>query len=731
MRTMKRRAFAADDGASLLLALIFVMTVSIVVSSLLAYSSTGLRSDRVTQNALESSTDVAGALQTAINDVRNSDYFNNPTSTLPCLGAGNLKTYPAMSATGQPITVTCAPDAASGGAGGLVHVDASNKPPLALQTLSTGGEIGLNKTGNRPLKIKGSVYVNSTIHADLTGSSCPATWPPPSNSTNCNGIYVTGPNSNPDNISVTAQDGCFGTVMTHIPGNTHCPSGHSLPGDDPATLFPSAYAQPTSGMTPRALPSCASNPVTFTPGYYDDAVGLSGLMGGSGPCRGKTFWFPPGVYYFDFHNSEMPTSGSPITPNGPNVWTFDDGFGGVLVAGTKQGWTTSTSKDNMPGSCVSPLTSETTDGVQFVFGGDSQLHLSKGSVEICGTWYVDRPSLVLYGAKTTTGSINTTELWPTPGTLTSPSTGGNPPFGSLGGSALANDSDGNAGPNVTGVTRQKTSTLNVNGFTGLSSAIVPRAVLEQASVTVRHGEQGANSGTRLTLQLKANRAGNPTISTRPLTVSVGTPSLAYRTETIDVTDDIRAELYSFGLANPGAPIIASVILDTDNVSGQSVSEQVDHLKLNLSWRPLSVRAQSGCVSAVAGCAMLETDIHTDELYIQGTAYTPKAWLDIRLVGVTGQVFRSGLVARAATLNVSPSNGYEGPLIELPDNTLAPTPLRVYLTAWSCPSGSCASPPSTVNGWRQDGRTLVQYTDGNFVPIPGQRAIDVQAWKLGP
>ena len=116
-----------------------------------------------------------------------------------------------------------------------------------------------------------------------------------------------------------------------------------------------------------------------------------------------------------------------------------------------------------------------------------------------------------------------------------------------------------------------------------------------------------------------------------------------------------------------------MVLETDNVNGQSVSEQVDHLKLNLSWRPISVRAQSGCVSAVAGCAMLQTDIHTDELYIQGTAYTPKAWLDIRLVGVTGQVFRSGLVARAATLDVSPSNGYEGPLIELPDNTLAPTP----------------------------------------------------------
>ncbi len=279
-----------------------------------------------------------------------------------------------------------------------MQVNNSNKPSLALLTLGTGGEPGLDKPGNRPLKIKGSVYVNSTIRADATGTPCSATWPPPASSTNCNGIFVSGTTLNPDNVSLTGQTACTGTVMTKVPGNKHCPSGHSVAGDDPADAFPTAYAQPTAGMIPRALPTCASNPVTFTPGYYDDAVGLSQLMGGGGSCGGKTFWFPPGLYYFDFHNSEMPSSGSPVVPQGPNVWTFNDA-NGVLVAGTKQGWTTSTTKANMPGSCISPLTSELSDGVQFVFGGDSQLNLSKGSMEICGTWHPDRPSLVLYGAK--------------------------------------------------------------------------------------------------------------------------------------------------------------------------------------------------------------------------------------------------------------------------------------------------------------------------------------------
>ena len=136
--------------------------------------------------------------------------------------------------------------------------------------------------------------------------------------------------------------------------------------------------------------------------------------------------------------------------------------------------------------------------------------------------------------------------------------------------------------------------------------------------------------------------------------------------------------------------------------------------------------------------MLQTDNLTEELYLQGTAYTPRARLDIRLiapqssdirVGVAGQVFRAGLVARAVGLNVSPSNGYDGPLIELPDNTLTPTPLQVYLTAWACPSGSCTAPPSTGTGWVVRGRTLVKYTDPNFVPVPGNRGVEIRSWHV--
>jgi hypothetical protein len=719
--TSRGRSTAHDEGASLILALIFITTVSLIVGGLLSYSSTGLRSAKATEGANRSTTDVGNALQAAINDVRNSTYFNVPASPQTCLGAGNSSTYTPTPG-GAPLTVTCAPDSTSGGAGGLVLVTDSNRPGQAVLTLATGSEVGVDKTGNRPLKIKGKVYSTTTIAA--TGSTaCPNTWPPPSNSTNCNGVFVQGPDSNPSNVTVTAESTCIGTVVT--PGSKRCSYAHDpVEGIDPADISPAnaaAYAMPTTGITPQTLPGCAGNPVTFNPGYYDDAVGLSGLMGGAGACGGKTFWFKPGVYYFDFHNSEMPTSGSPVVPNGPDVWTFNDSAG-VLVGGTRQGWTTSTSNANMPGSCVSPLTSmATNNGVQFVFGGDSRLNVSKGSMEICGTWYADHPSLVLYGAKATTGTPLTADLLPS-GTLT---TSGTAAFTPLNDGSLAVNTDSGAGPHAT-LGKNKKATLTASSLAGLPSAIGSRAVLDEAKITVWHGEQGANGGTTLKLSLTPSRAGASTI-TKDLTVNTA-PGLNYTHETFDITAELQAELYAFGLSNPGG-LTAKVTVETNTADPQSVLEQVDYLTLKLKWRSIAIRAQSGCVTLPGGCAVVQSDIHTDELYFQGTAYVPKARLDIRLVGVTGQVFRAGLIARSVSLNVSPSNGYEGPLIELPDNSFAPAPLRVYLTAWSCPGGGCVSPPSTANGWQVVGRTLVQYTDLNFVPVAGQRGVDVKSWRV--
>ena len=134
------------------------------------------------------------------------------------------------------MTVTCAPDATSGGAGGpRAGEQLQQAEPGSSDSGAAAREVGIDKTGNRPLKIKGSVYSNSTIPA-TGGTACPTTWPPPASSTNCNGIFTQGPDSNPDNVSLTGESGCIGTVVTHLPANKHCPASHATIGEDPADI---------------------------------------------------------------------------------------------------------------------------------------------------------------------------------------------------------------------------------------------------------------------------------------------------------------------------------------------------------------------------------------------------------------------------------------------------------------------------------------------------------------
>src|SRR5215211_2479713 len=147
--TTRRLEPRSDEGAALILAMIFVTSVGLIVAALLSYSGTALRSSATTRAAVQASADVGGALQTAINDVRNGTYFNNPADPATCLPGGSARTYPAPSDPSNAaaaVTVTCTADPGTGAAGGLVQVNNSNKPSLAVLTLAGSGEVGLDKT---------------------------------------------------------------------------------------------------------------------------------------------------------------------------------------------------------------------------------------------------------------------------------------------------------------------------------------------------------------------------------------------------------------------------------------------------------------------------------------------------------------------------------------------------------------------------------------------------------
>ncbi|HEY6797708.1 MAG TPA: hypothetical protein VI248_23785 [Kineosporiaceae bacterium] len=695
---------------------VVLFAISIVVTSLLTYASTSLVSFQATTRADQQQQDVAGALNAAITDVRNSDYFNNAAAGQNCLGAAGTKTYPASGPHGATVVVTCAPDPGSGAAGGLVPVSELNKPSQALLLL--GNSEGLTKAGNSVLRIHGSVYSNSTIAA-TGGNDCSATPQPPTG--NCNEVYV-------DGATLTAEGTCGGPIYTLDPANTHCGTGtHLAAGDDPGLTYPAAYAQPT-GLVRRTLPTCAAGTplVTFQPGLYDDAVGLTNMMNGAGSnsCRKHTFWFSPGVYFFDFHNSEMPASGSPVIPQGSDLWTASDPDA-FLIGGTRNGWTTQPA--SVPGACVSPLTSTGSAGVEFVFGGDSRLEVDQGKVELCGTWSSNKPPIVVYGAKSPDGATSSATL--TPNTLSTNASA--PKYGGLSPETdLATPHDGDKGPKVTGVNGKRTVTLGIGGFAGLASPIGQRAVLTKALLTVRHAEKNADAGTSMTVTLTPNVPGASPVSL-PLPVSTGS-TLTYRQDPpLDFTSLLAPSTYAFGLGTAISPLSAQVTLNTAN-SSNAVESDLDYMSLTLEWKPISFREQASTVTSPGSAAVIATNSQGDkQLYLQGTAYLPRNSVNLTLNNVSGQVFRSGLVARAATLNITASNTYTGPVIELPDNALAPKPLEVYLTAWICPPDATCTGTPPAAPWRAAGRTRVKFTDSAFTPVPGSRQVTVRSWVISP
>ncbi len=370
MTGMARRRRRDDDGASLILVMMFVIGVGLVVGSLLAYTSVGITSATKTLAANQSSADVAGALQLAVNDVRQSGYFNDPTYNAKCFesgahdGAGTSKMYPAPS--GGVVQVKCSPDPAGGSSGSLVESTTTVQSQQALLTLATA-QTGIVDSGNNPLRINGSVYSNSGISVP-TGSNCPEAWPPPSATTNCNGFYVGGATS-----TITAEGSCAGTVYPQagVAVARSCNATSQTVGTDPGLVHPAEFqapTAPTAAPSPAAPTSCSGSVVHFYPGLYTSATALNNITA-SNSCKNKVFWFHQGVYAFDFQDS----------PASKRVWKL--AVPSTLVAGAA-----TTPSSAVPGQCVAPQTGGSTSGAQFIFQGTSQLEISDGGFEICAPY---------------------------------------------------------------------------------------------------------------------------------------------------------------------------------------------------------------------------------------------------------------------------------------------------------------------------------------------------------
>ncbi|MEV6872995.1 hypothetical protein [Amycolatopsis sp. NPDC051128] len=665
---MIRRPKGDDTGAALTLVLLLVTVVAVGLSALLSFADTSVRTTVNLRGQAASAYAADGALQAAVNQIRTSTFKG--TAGEPCFGTSDTLHLPDSG--GGAAAVSCIADPAKV----LIQcpsLSQCNRPGNAILTLGTGGEDGLNiqqPTGSS-FKIHGTVYSNSNINV-------------------VNGSLDT-------NTAVYARSGCSGTIRSTPPPS--CSYAGSSLGADPG------YAPALTSVPPlQKLPPCtkAGSLVTFQPGYYDDAVGLSAMMSSSSKCKDSTFWFKPGAYYFDFHNAAAVRPLSLL--GGEDVWTIDNGY---LVAGTPVDDTgrivaTPSVPAKIPGACDNPIEDANAVGVQFVFGGDSRLAVKAGQAEICGTYSATRPPVAVYGLTSGAESPVTATLTPsgTPsGTFTTA------PAGSL--SAV----DGNLATWINSLGGTQSATVTTTGYAS-PAAIPVGSILQSARVRVVHGNTAGTIQDNLSVQLAP--AGAVTVPSYPDTLP--------HTDLVDVvvTPALRQQVYDGTFTGAQLSYTAAV--------KHKGTEMIDALQLELIYTPPALRAESGCTqllyTASAACALLTAVNNSgNRFYVQGTTYAPKAVVDITLNNATEPIFRFGVVARSLWIKETGSVTFTGAVIEVPD--YAPGfVFGVYLAAYVCPGATTCEP-----GGAAAARARVAYVDGDPTnPVAGARQVSVLSWS---
>lgn len=653
-----------DSGAALPLVLVLVTVIAVVLGAVLSFAETSVRTTVNLRDQASSAYAADGALQAAINEIRNSGFTG--AAGQHCFGASDTLTLPSFTGT-DSAAVSCTADPAKV----LIQcpsLSVCNRPGNAILTLGKGGEDGVTITQptGSSFRVHGIVYSNSNINV-------------------VNGSLDT-------NTAVYARGGCTGTIRsTPAPA---CGYGGSSLGDDPG------YAPALTSVPPyRKVPSCSGSVVTFQPGYYDDAAALSDLMSSSSACKNSVFWFTPGAYYFDFHNSAAVRP--PSLPAGNDVWTVDSGrvVAGTPVDASGRILAAPTASASIPGACDNPIDDAKAVGVQFVFGGDSRLAVKAGQVEICGTYSGTKPPVALYGLASGAESPVTASLTPsgvTPGAFTNATP------------ATMSTVDGNAAAWTNNGNGNQSATVATTGYAP-PTAIPAGSILTAARVRVVHGNDNGSTQDNLSVQLGSTSLQVPSYSDK-----------VPHTDLVDFTGALAQQVYDGTFT--GAPLSYTAAVKHKG------TEQVDALQLELTYTPPALRAESGCTQLLytssAACALVTSVNNSgNRFYVQGTTYAPKAVLDVTLNNATEPIFRFGVVARSLQVKLTGSVTFTGAVIEVPDDSPGFV-FGVYLSAYVCPGASTCTPGGTAAA-----RARVAFVDGDPTrPVPGSRQVSVLSWS---
>ena len=678
----------------MILVLFIVTVIGLAGAALLTFSDTSIRTTVALRDQAGDAYTADGAAQVAINNLSKGYGFKSPAlfenaAGSTCFGSEggtlNLKDFlPAANGRNETApssaSIVCTADPETGVNATAVSITSANRPAQAIMTLGrTTGEDGINieAPSTNPLAVKGPVKSNSNINVVSGALSSTA--------------------------AVTAYGTCSGSIVS-IPAKK-CPTRTTLV--DPGYASP-ATVVPTYQAVPADVPaSCPGGVVTFVPGYYDNAIALTALMTGNGDCGGSTWWFKPGMYYFDFHNNTNDSDvyrgtafGSDLSADPWGItadqWRITRGH---LVAGTPadsdgNAIASPGASPTIPGSCQNPINPTAAAGVQFIFGGDSQLALGgSADAEICGTYHADQPPIGVFGLKSGTATPTTANALKM-STVTNQGNFTNATKASL----VAQDTKWATWNKTT--TTSDTSTITVSGYK--PTAIPAGSIVKSATVRVSHGNS-----------MKYVAADKLAVTLTPQGVT-GSPAGPAITTDLPLTFD-SAELKVDGLdIYGGGTSVFDTYVHDNGFTGADMAyaatlshpgiENLDTIQIDITYVKPTFRKEKittityNCMSAVytrsssTACAVLSTSIptmpFTGAFYIQGTTYTPVAAIDLTLSNATQPVLPFGVISRSLWVKENDSFGYSGPVIEIPDDTAGNdgAPI-VILKVYVCPAKS--------------------------------------------
>ena len=688
----RRTSWNEDRGASLALALVFLMVLSLSMLALLSFSHTSLRATTAVASQRGAAYSSSSAIDAAVTAVRGDRTLGRDSSLYPA----SCPTQ-TVALNGVTTEVVCSGEPGSGVGGGS-GVTSSNSPPNALLTLASldSGEGGLYQKSNNDLNIRGRLAVNSTVGATAGNT------------------VVQGESK--------VRGACVGlTAGTDSPA-PECGLGTAsiTDSDDPA--YPLWSGHPAS-PSPAALPVGCPTPgaqrlVVFSPGYYDSAPALNEIFA---RCSGGVFWFKPGFYYFDFQGADT-------------LWRIG-GLGTQVVGGTPMRWTPAApaagaprpavpwpANDSTPRGAGGGETSEesaTAAGVQFAFGGTSRMQIEHARVELCASASTTEQEIAVYGV---TPAQATTTPAPPPAAFTqaalASSTGATASDPVFSAPEKASPAVADSEFAILADTKNpgdSTATLTLSDF-GSPPAVPAGATVTDVRLRVT---QRPDRVTSLGLVVTPGNGGAPT--------AFGHDSGNNCTSVTALCSKTAPSAYSQFLQLPPAfrdpAVLTGSKVDltatvTTNGGNQGFAA-VDVVAFEIRYTVPAVvpyRSLAGCASL--GCTLITTlangGADETDLALQGTLYAPTAKLDLTFKKSAGSVFQRGVIARSVEIQINPNSTFAGSPFQLPLTGPAGTNRRtVVFTA------------------RQGGidvlRAKVQFDD--VIPAQPGRTADVVEWGV--